>query len=226
MKAEAGKPLSKSCALFIIMCMSCVYVLASTPTSGANEAVVSAVQPQATGKIITTKNQPILVNGNSTTPGTTILTGSTIQTPNNVGATLQLGFAEVDIAPNSLLTVEFTSDGNVRVTLTEGCLIVRTKGRGTGVVITPDGATHQVGESALFDVCFPKGATTPVINQGAAAGAGAGAGGGGGIGAAAGTTGLSRALMVTLIAGAGGAGLIALILANQGGDSSSPNPGG
>jgi hypothetical protein len=235
MRASARKFIAKTCAVFTVLCVSCVYVLAVGPsTPGLDEAAASAPLPQESGKLMTTKNQPITVNGNSTTPGTSILSGSSIQTPAGVGATLQLGASKLDIAPNTQLSIQFTGDGNATVTLIEGCLILRVGGDALGTVITPDGKSTQTSPTdKVIDVCYARGAAAPVINQGAAASAGAGAGGGGVGGAVSGAAGgaaggggggVSGAVLATLIGiGVGGTGLF-IALSNRGGSTSPASP--
>jgi hypothetical protein len=194
-----------------------VYVL-----TGAVKASDPSLKPQATATLKTTNNQSILVNGNSVTPGTTILPGSTVETPAGVGATLQLGFADLDIAPGTELVVEFAGDGSVKVTLKRGCAILKTNTANKGTIMTPDGTSTSTGDQKRADVCFPLGASSPIVNQGAAANAGAGAGGIAGT-TATGGTGISNALLVTLLVVGGTTGLV-LYLANRGDDESPSNP--
>jgi hypothetical protein len=175
-----------------------------------------------TGKLVTRGNQPINVNGISTNSGSTIMSGATISTGDNVGATINLGkLGSVDIAPNTEMMLEFSADGSVKIMLTRGCVILRVKNGTYGEINTSQGKatsndpTTKVGTT--LDVCFPEGAPAPIVNQGAASNAGAGSGIGAGQG---GTGGLSNAQVATLLAGAGGAIIIALIIANRGDDSS------
>jgi hypothetical protein len=179
-------------------------------------ALAAPRRPQASGKLTTTNNQPILVNGNSAGNGATILTGATIETGDQVGATIDLGpLGTVDIAPNTKIQIEFDQNGKLKVTLIEGCVIVKPKKGNHGEIYTPDGkqVTHndeQTLPAAVLDVCFPKGAPGPIVNQGAAANAGAGAGGGG----------LSNEAVFGIVGGIGGTIITAIILANRGDDPS------
>ena len=216
MNALPNKLIAKISAILLVFTMTCVSVLAVTPA----EADIIASLQQASGQVVTTNNQPILVNGNSAPAGTTILSGATLETPPGVGATLQLGFADLDIAPDSEVIVEFTSDGNVKVTLKRGCAVLKKKDDKPGVIITPDGTTTQTNEKKRAAVCFPLGATSPVVSEGAAAGAGAGAAGGA-VGG-----GISKALLTTLILGGVGGGIItAIALTNDDEPASGITPG-
>ncbi len=169
-------------------------------------AVAGAYLPQqlVIARITTSNNQPITVNGASAASGANLLTGATIETPAGVGATINLGsLGELDIAPNTELTIEFDHNGNVvKVNLKRGCAILRTKNKVQGQIDTPDGTSTKTEERRRSaDVCFPLGATNAVANQGAASAAGAGAG----AGAAAGGGGLSTAALAAILLGGGGA---------------------
>jgi hypothetical protein len=174
----------KAVALLIALSLMQFYVVFALAAPGLmNEAtMLLPVAPQAiTARLTTRGNQPISVNGNNVSSGATILSGATIETPDGVGATINLGpLGSIDIAPNSKVTVEF-SNGQVKVTITQGCAIVRNR-KGTfaevytekGLATSNDASQKQAG---VLDVCYPSGAPSPIVNQGAAANAGAGAGG-------------------------------------------------
>jgi hypothetical protein len=182
----------------------------------------AAALRQATGKLATSGNQPILVNGISTNSGATVLSGSNIETGDQVGATIDLGaLGSVDVAPNTKFQLNFNSNGTVTITLTEGCLILRVRQGTYGVINSPQGEiAHNDAikkPAAVLDVCLPKGAPEAIVNQGAAANAGAGAGAAGGTVA---SEGLSGAVVGSLVAGAAGLGIIALILGSRGDNAS------
>jgi hypothetical protein len=190
--------------------------------SFSSGTALAAAGMQATGKLTTKGNQPVMVNGIPTTSGATILSGSTIETGDQVGATVDLGaLGKVDIAPNTKLQLNFNSDGTLTVTVVEGCLILRVK-QGTYAVINTSAGevAHndpQQRQAAVLDVCLPKGAPEAIVNQGAASNAGAGAG------AASGTVadeGLSGAVLATLIAGGAGLGILGVVLITRGDDPS------
>lgn len=184
----------KGVALLTAVCLMQVYVFAG-PTA----------RPQTGATLKTTNNQPVTVNGNSVTPGTTILSGSTIITPAGVAATLNLDCTTLDITPDSEVTVEFTSDGNVKVTLKRGCATLKTCGDSSGVIIAPDGTTTETGKKKRAAVCFPLGSTAPVV--------------------AAGGLGVVPSYLVPILLFAGTAGVIgAIVLATRGENPSTSSP--
>lgn len=206
------KGIPKLVALLTIFCLMQVYVFALAPNSSTPAESSTAAMPQAGGTIKTTNNEPVSVNGNSVKSGTTILSGSTIITPEGVGATIQFGSVVLEIAPNSEVIVEFTADGNVKVTLKRGCATLKSRGNASGIIITPDGTTTETGQRKRAAVCFPLGATSPTVTQGA----GTGAGGASGLG-------MSKTLLALLLLGGGG-GIAALILAGPGQNPSPSAP--
>lgn len=129
------------------------------------------------GRLMTRNDQAILVNGVSANSNDTVLTGSSIETPDKVGATVFLGsLGMLDIAPQTTARLDY-SIGKISVTLVRGCVILRTKSKTTGSVDTSAGSAGSTDPSrdGTLDVCFPLGAPSPTANQGAAARAGAGA---------------------------------------------------
>jgi len=165
-------------ALLVTLAVGQLYVGVSfaEPNSGAR--VSGAVPPAIMGILTTTGNKPITVNGASATSGATIPSGATIETPSGVGATIRLGrLGSLCIAPNTKLSLEFDEQGNlVKVTLIEGCVILRTQKNVSGTINGAQGVLGQIPASTggSVDVCSRPGAA-PAINQGAAVDAGAGA---------------------------------------------------
>jgi hypothetical protein len=224
----------KAIALILVFSIAQVYVhtaLAIASASKSGEANMSLLLPQATGKLVTRGNQSVLVNGTSASTGASILTGATIETGDGVGATINLGpLGSVDLAPNTKLEVQYDNNG-IKLRLISGCTVLRNKkGKGgeisteQGVAIKDEGSTSSAGGGVPLDVCFPSGAPSPIVNQGAAANAGAGAGGGAGAGAAGGggggLFGLGTAGTVALLGGIGAAIIIPIIITR--GDNESP----
>ncbi|HEX8650342.1 MAG TPA: hypothetical protein VF708_05850 [Pyrinomonadaceae bacterium] len=197
------KMLNQSVALLIVIALLSL----SMESSFAAPFSTSASAPQTIGKLSTRGNRSIVVNGNTTEPGASILDGATIETPDGTGATISLGaLGEIDLAPNTVAVINY-SNGQLKVTLKRGCAIVRSRQGVAGSIETPDGTNvpadqEDSNQGKRADVCFPLGATTPVVNVGAAANAGAGAGGAGAAGGAAATTGTSiTGTTVAVIAG-------------------------
>lgn len=184
---------------------------------------VAPLPQQFVARLTTRNNQPITVNGNPSVTGASILTGATIETGADTSATVNLGpLGTLDIAPNTKLVLTYDENGNVKALLVFGCVVLTAKKKTTGEV-----ATEQTGSSGktdpakggILDVCFPPGATSPVVGQGAAAAAGAGAGAAGAAGAAAagggGLFGLGVAETVAIFTGIASAAVAPLLFQNN-----------
>jgi hypothetical protein len=123
MKPRQKKAL-KALAVFLSFAFAQVYVSAALP----GPAPGGVPQQTLTARLTTRNNQPITVNGNSAGTGATILTGATIETPDQVGATLDLGDAGiVELEPNSKIQLDFDENGNVRVKVIRGCAATKKK---------------------------------------------------------------------------------------------------
>src|SRR5882762_3692579 len=146
-----------------------------------SEAAMETPEPPPITAILTTKgNRPITVNGAQVMSGATIVAGSIIETPDLVGGTISLGsLSNLEIGPNTKLTIDFDENGNVRVNLVRGCATVRTKQNVLGEVDTVQGVAGKTDpkRKGFLGVCFPLGASAPIVTVAEAAGAGAAAGG-------------------------------------------------
>lgn len=204
--------IARAITLLVVFAVAQVYVGVTFAEPNSGPRISEAVPQLLMGILTTGDNKPIKVNGANAISGATIPTGAAIETPDKVGATLRLGpLGSVCIAPNSKVTIEFDRQGNagtIKVTLSEGCVILSTKKDTTGTVITPQGTAGQIGPAtgASIDVCSRAGAA-PTVNQGAAADAGAGASAldCGAAGAAAAPTGIPVGATIAMIAGSGAA---------------------
>lgn len=115
----------KALAVILAFTFTQVYVSAALPAPNPGAVVP---QQTLTARLTTRNNQPITVNGNATATGATILTGATIETPDQVGATIDLGDAGiVELEPNSKIQIDFDANGNVRVKVIRGCAATRKK---------------------------------------------------------------------------------------------------
>jgi hypothetical protein len=211
-----GSSSHKAIALLIVFSLLQLYVLSApaAPSISGETATMLPAAPQAiTARLTTRGNQVVSVNGNNVNSGATILSGATIETGDGVGATINLGpLGTIDIAPNSKVLVEF-SNGHIKVTIIQGCAIVRNK-QGTFAELytekglaTSNDATRK--QAAVLDVCYPSGAPSPIVNQGAAANAGAGAGGAVGVG-------ISDATLTGIILGSAAAIVVPVVLLTRG----------
>lgn len=105
-----------------------------------------------TGKLKTRDNKPITVNGNKVNPGIAIFSGSQIESPDGVGATIELGaLGRLDMAPLTSVTLSFSA-GNVHVALKSGYVVLTTKKGVKGSVITLDGKVIETDSSKLSSV--------------------------------------------------------------------------
>lgn len=202
-------------ALLVTLAVGQLYVGITFAEANSGLTVSGVVPLPLMGVLTTSNNKPITVNGASAISGATIPTGASIETPDGVGATIRLGpLGSICIAPNTKLTLEFDQQGKlVKVTVTQGCVILRTSKDVSGAINGPQGVIGQIAASATggsLDVCLKPGAA-PSINQGSAvdAGAGASAVDCGAAGAAAAPLGIPPAVTAAFIGG-GAAGLFFL----------------
>jgi hypothetical protein len=192
----------KAIALILAFSFAQVYVQSSFAEPGRTSASVPL--PQALVAKLTTRGGAATVNNASASSGATILTGSTIETPDQVSATIDLGAAgTIELAPNSSVQLDFADDGTVRVKVLRGCVTMKKKGNATGEIYTAEGASEKTNKNRKgMAFCYLDGKLNPL---------GAAAGGGGG--------GLSTAAKIAIFGGIGGA-TIAIILGTRGGNPS------
>ena len=157
------KHTSSATALALALAIGLLYLpisLAASASSGAP----SPVPQQATAVLTTGNNQPIMVNGASSSSGATIVSGATLETPDQIGASMSIpGHFTLDIAHNAKLSVDFTTSG-IKVTLIKGCVVLHTKKGTTGDIVSSNGttlATADGSKDARLDVCDPTIAAAP-----------------------------------------------------------------
>jgi hypothetical protein len=182
--------------------------------------------PQFIARLSSTRgNQPILVNGLSAAPGASIVTGAIIETTADQTAEINLGsFGTLELAPNTQLRLDYDQNGNTKVTLIRGCIILRSKKKAEGEVLTEQGtvAKNDKEKGGVADVCYINGQTT--VNQNAAANAISGIQTTASTGTGSTGTGLSNAALAAIVLGGLGA-IVAVVLATTGDDTSDrPNP--
>jgi hypothetical protein len=168
------------------------------------------VPQQLVARLITKNNQPITVNGTLLGSGGAILTGATIETPDQVGATIDLGAGGiVEVAPNSVIKLDFDQDGNVRVKVIRGCVMTKKKSNvlpGEMEVYTDSASIKTDKNRKQAGGCIlPTGQLGPFTGAAAAAG------------------GTNMTLLAILLA-AGGAGIIAAVVAGGGSNPSPSQP--
>ena len=122
--------------------------------------------PPITAILMTRGNRPITVNGGNALSGATILTGSIIETPDQVGGVISLGsLSSLEIEPNSKVKLEFDENGNLKVTVMRGCATARTKKNVIAQIDTSLGVAGKTDPKSrgFLGVCFPPGATAPTV---------------------------------------------------------------
>jgi hypothetical protein len=153
-------------ALFLIFAVTHLYF--GTGFANANTRTEPLVpEPPPITAILTTRgNRPITVNGGNSISGATILTGSIIETPDQVGGVISLGsLSNLEIEPNSKVKLEFDENGNLKVTVMRGCATARTKKNVIAQIDTPLGVAGKTDPKSrgFLGVCFPPGATAPTV---------------------------------------------------------------
>ncbi len=204
----------KALAVFLAFSFAQVYVQTSLAGPGTNGDPLPIPQ-QFVARLTIRGGGSITVNGASAGNGATVLTGATLETPDQVGATLDLGpLGTVELEPNSKLQIDFDANGNVRIKLLRGCAVVKKKGKGEAEVMTAEGASEkadrcgQPGQTEeqkkrckALGFCYVDGKLNPFNGVGVP-----GTSGGG----------LSTAAKVAIFGGGGGTILAIVILANRG----------
>ena len=157
--------MSKAIAILLVLAFAQVYVqigLAAPSTTPGQQP------PQFIARLSSTRGGPITINGNSAAVGASIVTGAVIETLDQ-SATINLSsFGILEVGPNTQLRLDYDQQGNSTVTLIRGCIILRTRNRATGEILTEQGSAAQIdGEKKNeADVCFLLGKVT--VNQNAA----------------------------------------------------------
>lgn len=138
-------------ALLLVFSLSQVYVQANLAAKSSTANVSTPTAPR-TGKLTTRDDNPISLNGNPTTPGTTVLPGARLQTPAGVGASVQIGKKGLlRMAPETSLTLNFT-DSSVDVVLASGHADLTTAPGMKGSITTPDGKTERTDSTKLSTI--------------------------------------------------------------------------
>lgn len=172
------------------------------------------VPQQLVARLTTRNNQAITVNGQSANTGASILSGASIETGADQGATVNVGpLGSVDVAPNTKVVITF-EQGNLKATVAYGCVILTAKKNTTGEIATDQGSAGKTDPATggVLEICFPQGAAAPIVGPGVAAGAGAGVGAPAGAAAAGGggLFGLGVPATVAIVAAGTAAGLTPL----------------
>ena len=128
------------------------------PNESSTSSITSTASQQMTGVLSVQGGRAITVNGASAITGSTILSGASIETPAGVGGTVNLTeLGSLEIEPGSKLTLEF-QDGNIKVTLLQGCVTLHANKGVTGEIDKPDGNFMKTDPRAegVLRACNPE----------------------------------------------------------------------
>jgi hypothetical protein len=158
---------------------------------------VPSIAPQLAGRLKTSNNQPVMINGLSANTGASVLSGATIETGADQSATVDLGpLGSIEISPNSKVILTF-EQGTAKATVVTGCATVKADKGTTGEIATEQGSSRRTDPAAggTLDMCFPERAAPPTTPS---------TEGGGGL------FGLGRAATIAIFSAAGAAALTPL----------------
>jgi hypothetical protein len=195
----------KALAVFLIFGFTQVYVQAGLGSPGS-------VLPQArliAARVSSTRNnQPILINGNSSGAGQSVLTGAMIETGDQVSGTIDISpLGSFDIGPNSRVQLDF-NDSGFRLKVFRGCVTVKSRGNDIAEAYTEEGASEKTNSNRkVFGVCYLNGQLTQEAVQAASTGGG-----------------LSGGAVAGIIAGGAAVAVIAVAAGGGGGRGANPSP--
>ena len=126
---------------------TCVIALA---LAAAFAAPVASANRLA-GRLRTSGNKPVVVNGNKVVTGTTVFSGAQIESPEKVGATIEIdSLGRIDMAPQTRLTLTFAG-GRIEVSLQSGYAVLTTE-KGVAGSVNVDGKTLTTDPSKQSSV--------------------------------------------------------------------------
>jgi hypothetical protein len=181
-KSRTTKAVAIALAAVLQVCAVGGLALAAPEAVGV---IVGAPGPQAQGRLTTTGDNPVSVNGNGARTGETIFSGQQIQTPAGTTATVQLpGLGSVEIRPGSNVTLTF-GEGKVDVVVASGCVRLAADAGVTGTVQSKGKTRTTDANDRVIEICddaaggaIPGGTTGATAGGSGAGTAGATAGGG------------------------------------------------
>lgn len=155
--------------IFSVLQISLQASLAGPNAKSLDTVTTPAQTDNLSGTLSVRGQQPIRVNGNNATTGTTIFSGSSLETPLGVSAIVNLGaLGSLELKTGTVAKLDF-SEVSIKVMLTKGCVVLRTKKNTTGVVENSSGVigTTNKEKDDELDVCQPEG-SAPLIGTAAA----------------------------------------------------------
>lgn len=137
-------------AALMLLAVVNVYVFANGAiVSSSKTSDESASAKVLLGKLVTTSNRPVIVNGAEAITGTIILSGAQVTTPRQSLATVQLDkLGTVTIAPNSSVTLNF-APSKVAVKILSGDATLSTANGVNGTVVGPNGEPRNTSPAPV-----------------------------------------------------------------------------
>lgn len=171
-KSRATKAVALALAALMQVYASGGFALAAT--EGA--AVAPAPPRQTQGRLTTTGDSPVSVNGNNARTGETIFSGQQIQTPAGTAATVQLpGLGVVEIRPGSNVTLTF-GEGKVAAVVISGCVRLSADAGVDGTVQSNGKTRATDADKRVIDNCDEKGGGVVPVGTASATAGGLGTG--------------------------------------------------
>ena len=121
------------------------------------------IPQQLAGRLKTSNNQPVTINGLSANTGASILSGATIETGADQSATVDLGpLGSLNISPNTKVVLTF-EPGNAKATVITGCVTLKAQKGTTGEVANEQGSISKTDPAAagMLNNCSPQGSIPP-----------------------------------------------------------------
>jgi hypothetical protein len=150
---------AKVIALLLTFLLTQIFLGLTFAAPGATNKRIDVPPPQAAAVLTTQGNKPIMVNGATAASGATILTGSVIETPDGVSATITIpGQGSLMLPGNTKLSVAFDNAGHVGVMLEQGCAVLNTKKGTRGEMDNPQGVIGKTDgtQDSFIDTCQNK----------------------------------------------------------------------
>ena len=121
------------------------------------------IPQQLAGRLKTSNNQPITINGLSANTGASILSGATIETGASQSATVDLGpLGSLDITPNTKVVLTF-EQGSAKATVITGCVTLKAEKGTTGEIANEQSSLSKSDPAAggTLNNCSPTGSNAP-----------------------------------------------------------------
>jgi hypothetical protein len=157
-----NQKITRLLSILLVFCITPLYVNAELLSAKANSEL--ALTQDVAGRLRTTGNKQIDVNGNPAPSGTTILSGASLSTPEGVGATIDLpSLGRVNMSPNSRLSISYTGS-SLDVTVVSGCASLDlTNASATSSLTAPTGETTRTSPNQRhLEICDTAGAAAPM----------------------------------------------------------------